>query len=309
MILSRGFNKLAAVATFGLLGWTILPPLLAAPDPKTLPEKYLSAEERAAAHTDLTLSLPAPGEFFAALAKTGSPNWLLAGRATLDLGSTSRPQLALNLGAGVADGYLAVEQQNSQEVKNTGRDILSLARKLNVSEGVMARGRSINEFAENNEWMVLQEELEATQNEIQLALEEQMDSDLLTFIATGAWLRALQSVVLILGDSPDPAAAQLLRQSDIALYLLDRFAQLPQKTLEDPLVVSMRTGLGEIRPMLAIPSEGSFSPEQLSGIQERAAALLKGILSDSPPPNPPNDAPSPDSASGDSSATPTPVEP
>lgn len=239
----------------------------------------MTPQERAQARSELTLSLPSPGEFFAALEKTGSPNWLLAGRAALNLGSSSRPQLALNLGAGVADGYLAVEQQNGQEVKNIGRDILALAKKLNVSEGVMARGRSINEFAENNEWMVLEEELEATRNEIALALEEQKDADLLTFIALGAWLRALQSVLLIIGDTPEPAVANLLQQSDIALYLLDRLETLPEKTRTDPLVVNLTEGLRTIQQGLVLPTGQEFTPEQLQSLESRAGELLAGILS------------------------------
>ena len=35
-----------------------------------------------------------------------------------------------------------------------------------MSENVLSRGNSINEFAENSEWDALQEELEATQNEV-----------------------------------------------------------------------------------------------------------------------------------------------
>jgi hypothetical protein len=243
----------------------------------------MSVEERAGARTELTLSLPSPGEFFAALEKTGSPNWLLAGRAALDLSSSSRSQLALNLGAGVADGYLAVEQQNSQEVKNIGRDILAIAKKLNVSEGVMARGSSINEFAENNEWMVLEEELEATRNEISLALEEQMDADLLTFIAAGAWLRALQAVLLIIGDAPEPGAANLLHQSDIAQYLLERLKKLPEKSRQDQLVANLVGGLGELQQNLALPPGEEFTPEQLQFIENRAGQLLVGLLAAAQP--------------------------
>jgi hypothetical protein len=242
----------------------------------------LSLKERAGARTELTLSLPSPGEFFAALEKTGSPNWLLAGRASLDLSSSSRPQLALNLGAGVADGYLAVEQQNSQEVKNIGRDILAIAKKLNVSEGVMARGRSINEFAENNEWMVLEEELEATRNEISLALEEQMDADLLTFIAAGAWLRALQAVLLIIGDAPEPGVANLLHQAEIAQYLLERLEKLPEKNRQDELVNNLMGGLREIQQILILPAGQEFTPEQLQSMENRAGQLLAGLLAAAP---------------------------
>ena len=61
-----------------------------------------------------------------------------------------------------------VRAQDGQGVKNTGKEIINLARKLNVSQSVISRGNSINDFAENNDWSALREELEATQNEVSI---------------------------------------------------------------------------------------------------------------------------------------------
>jgi hypothetical protein len=46
-----------------------------------------------------------------------------------------------------------------------------------VSEQLLSRGNSINEFAENNEWDTLQEELEATQNEVKSSMQSHADQD------------------------------------------------------------------------------------------------------------------------------------
>ena len=83
----------------------------------------------------------------------------------------NRAQIALNLGGLIADGFIAVEAQDSQQVKNIGTDIIKLAKALGVSENVLSRGNSINEFAENSEWDALQEELEATQNEVKTSMQ------------------------------------------------------------------------------------------------------------------------------------------
>jgi hypothetical protein len=60
----------------------------------------------------------------------------------------NRAQIALNLGGLIADGFIAVEAQDGQQVKNIGTDIIKLAKALGVSENVLSRGKSINEFAE-----------------------------------------------------------------------------------------------------------------------------------------------------------------
>ena len=50
---------------------------------------------------------------------------------------------------------------------------------------VIARGKSISQFAESGAWDQLNEELEATQNEVKKALEENRDTDLITLVSIG----------------------------------------------------------------------------------------------------------------------------
>ena len=97
------------------------------------------------------ISIPTPGELFAALEKPGKPNWTGQYRGPISTTYNNRAQIALNLGGLIADGFIAVEAQDSQQVKNIGTDIIKLAKALGVSQNVLSRGNSINEFAENNE--------------------------------------------------------------------------------------------------------------------------------------------------------------
>src|SRR3954452_2929143 len=129
------------------------------------PAKLAPDQMAKAARTD-SITIPTPGELFAALQKPGKPNWTGAYRGPIPTTYSNRAQMALNLGGLIADGFIAVEAQDSQQVRNIGADILKLAKGLGVSENVLSRGKSINDFAENNEWEALQEELEATQNEV-----------------------------------------------------------------------------------------------------------------------------------------------
>ena len=91
------------------------------------------AELKAAVAID-SLTVPTPGEFFKAIDKTGKPNWVSQFRPPTPIGGVNRAQMALNLGTLIADGYIAVEAQDGQQVKNIGRDVLSLAKKLSVSD-------------------------------------------------------------------------------------------------------------------------------------------------------------------------------
>lgn len=211
------------------------------------PTRGLTKQETAGAVRIESLSIPGPGEFFAAIAKVERPNWsqLTPGRA--NLGATSRPAIALNLGTRVADGYLAVEAQDSQRVKNIGRDIMELARKLNASESALARGKSINDFAENNDWNALREELEAAQNEVKITLHEQKDDDLISLITVGAWVRGVQAGSEIVVRQYSPDAAALLRQPAIADLLLASTETLPDRITSDETLVVVKDALARIR--------------------------------------------------------------
>src|SRR5260221_12147032 len=129
------------------------------------------------------ITVPTPGEFFKAIDKGGKPNWASQFRPPTQIDGTSRAQMALNLGTLIADGYIAVEAQDGQQVKNIGRDVLTLAKKLSVSDRVIARGTNISQFAESGASVQLNEELNATQNEVKKGPKEKGDTNLSTLVS------------------------------------------------------------------------------------------------------------------------------
>src|SRR5438552_2610326 len=126
---------------------------LAAPQAPVLQSSArLSPNELLQAIKSDSVTIPTPGELFVALAKPGKPDWAARYRGPIAMNYRTRAQIALNLGGLIADGFVAVEAQDTQQVKNIGSDIVKMAKALGVSENVLARGNSINQFAENNEW-------------------------------------------------------------------------------------------------------------------------------------------------------------
>ncbi|MDQ2868981.1 MAG: hypothetical protein M3R59_11335, partial [Verrucomicrobiota bacterium] len=142
----------------------------------------LSEEAMKQANRTDEMTIPTPGELFAALQKPGKPNWTGAYRAPIPTTYKDRAQLALNLGGLIADGFIAIEAQDGQQVKNIGSDVIKLAKALGVSQDILNRGNSINDFAETNQWDSLQEELEATQNEVKASMQSHSDQDLVILV-------------------------------------------------------------------------------------------------------------------------------
>src|SRR5438093_10148554 len=102
----------------------------------------LPADQLAKAVRSDSISIPTPGELFAALGKSEKTNWSGQYRGPMPVTYRNRAQIALNLGGLIADGFIAVQAKDSQQVKNIGSDIIKLAKALGVSERLLGRANS-----------------------------------------------------------------------------------------------------------------------------------------------------------------------
>jgi hypothetical protein len=237
----------------------------------------LTAEQTRAANRTDDFSIPTPGEFIAALSKIGKADWSSKTRPPIPTNFPSRAQQALNLGTLIADGYIAVEAEDKQGVKNIGKDITDLAKNLSVQEEVISRGKSLTEFADDGQWDVLREELEATQNEVKGKFAENNDQDLITLVTVGGWVRGTEVVSALIAQNYSEPGAKLLRQPGIVEFLSAKLDALPEKLRDDPAVKRTRTKLMELKAAV------SFSPTTLPDqaavkkIHALASELVKDI--------------------------------
>lgn len=237
----------------------------------------LSADELKNAVSVDALTVPTPGEFFKAIEKGGKPNWASEYRPPISINSTDRAQMALNLGTLIADGYIAVEAHDGQQVKNVGKDVLAVAKKLSVSQSVLARGQSITQFAENNAWDQLNEELEATQNEVKKAMEENRDTDLITLVSIGGWIRGTEVVTGLILQNYNPEDAKLLRQPALVGYLKGKLTQLPERIQKDPLVQTINQDLSGIQKMVSFSADHVPSVDEVKDLNTAASKITKEI--------------------------------
>lgn len=238
----------------------------------------LTKEQIKSAVRSDAVTIPTPGEFFAAMDEQGQPNWTQL-FAPKSVGTTaSREQMALMLGVLVADGYIAVQAQDGQGVKNTGKDIINLAKKLNVSQSVLSRGNSINDFAENNDWSALREELEATQNEVKLSMAEQKDKDLVILVTVGAWIRGTQVASGFISKNYSPGLAGLLRQPAIIDYLLAELGNLPERMQKDPLMVEVQQKLREVLGLVNTKDRTPPAQDTVNAVTATMDALIDDIV-------------------------------
>src|SRR5213596_4410735 len=213
----------------------------------------LPADQLAKAVRNDSITIPTPGELFAALEKPGKPNWVGQMRGPISTSYKNRAQIALNLGSLIADGFIAVEAKDSQQVKNIGTDIIKLAKALGVSENVLSRGNSINEFAENDEWDTLQEELEATQNEVKSSMQSHSDQDLIILVSLGGWIRGTQVVSGAILENYDQGSAKVLRQPALVGFMQSKINEISPELRDEPLVKGVSEQLAGIQKLVSFP--------------------------------------------------------
>jgi len=241
----------------------------------------LDSEQMSSAVFMETVTLPSPGEFFAAVDKQFQPNWSQLVKPAVPVATTQREHLALQLGVLLADGFVAIEAQDGQTAKNNGRDVLSLAKKLNVSQNVLARGKNISDLADKGDWRTLREELDAMQNDIRLSMQEQNDYDLLVFLMIGSWIRQMEIAADLLIKNPIPDATELLVQPAILEHLLERLNGLPEKARANPLP---QTFLAKLEPMKNHMAKGAYAPLDDASVREIAATMTALLNTAAEPP-------------------------
>src|SRR5256714_2734782 len=242
----------------------------------------LPADQLAKAVRSDSISIPTPGELFAALGKSEKTNWSGQYRGPMPVTYRNRAQIALNLGGLIADGFIAVEAKDSQQVKNIGSDIIKLAKALGVSEKLLSRGNSINEFAENNEWDTLQEELEATQNEVKSSMQSHSDEDLVILVTLGGWIRGTQVVSAVIMQNYDERSAKVLRQPALVRLIQSKIDNISPELRSEPLIKDMSDQLAGIEKLVSFPLGKAPSVDEVRKVNEAVGKVMDEIENKAP---------------------------
>ena len=245
-------------------------------------QRLSSDQMTKAARTD-SISVPTPGELFAALGKTGKINWSAQYRGPMPMTYSNRAQIALNLGGLIADGFIAVEAKDGQQVKNIGSDIMKLGKALGVSEQLLSRGNSINEFAEHNEWDTLQAELEATENEVKSSMQSHADQDLVILVTLGGWIRGTQVVTEAIIKNYNEPAAKVLRQPGLVRFMQSKVNEISPELRQEHLVNDVSEQLTGLEKLVSFPEGKSPSAEEVQKVNEAVGKLMTEIEIKEPP--------------------------
>lgn len=221
--------------------------------------------------------VPVPSEVFSVLDKLGEPNWRHEIRELEVPNTSDRTKLALLFGHVVAEGFVAVQAEDKEAVKDAGKDVISIATALGLTKAVRPHAQAILDAADKNDWKSIRKEFDQTQKTVKDTMEEMKDIDLSQCVSLGGWLRGTASVTSIVGKNFSADRAELLNQPMLVEHFLNAISKMPKNTQEHDLLRAIRKGLGGVLEKMEGAVDG-FSKDAVTDISKTCETLLADIL-------------------------------
>ena len=227
--------------------------------------------------------VPVPNEVFAVLDKLGKPRWAgLIHRETSKAKPTGEaPQVAMMLGAIIAEGFVAVEAEDAGEVKDLGRAILTFSNAIGVRKAVVRRANSIIEFADRKSWNRVRSELDGALADVRGAMIELNSEPLAHLVSLGGWLRGTEVLAEVVAMDFTRTGAELLHQPGLVEHFDHQIAALKPRFRGERVVVKVKKGLADIRPLIGQEDGSRISSKTVKEIAVLAGSLVKTISSKS----------------------------
>ena len=226
--------------------------------------------------------VPVPSAVFVTLDKFAHSNWRAVQRPELARWKPhgNQTEIALLLGAVIAEGFIAVEAEDLGEVKSVGQAVLTLTRGLGVERAALRRSRSIIEHAERGDWAAVRKEWDGLIPDVERGMKELKSEQLAQFVSLGGWLRGAQALSMLVSQDYSRENAVLLQQRGLIDHFDKQLEAMRGDTGTKSVVIRMRDGLRRMRALLA-PDDNSIPKQKVEEIASVARDLLKDIASKS----------------------------
>ncbi len=220
--------------------------------------------------------VPVPSEVFSVLDKLGEPNWQQELRELDFPKTTDRTKLALIFGVVVAEGFVAVQAEDPEKVKDIGREVIDLATALGLIKSVRPHAQAILDAADKNDWRSIRKEFDQTQKTVRDSMEQMKDMDLSQCVSLGGWLRGTSSVTSVVSKNFSADRAELLNQPMLVEHFISTISKMSPRMKENQLVSDIAKGLATVLAKMEGAVDG-FTKEAVRDIGKTCDALLAEI--------------------------------
>ncbi len=194
-----------------------------------------------------------------------------------DVAPSDRPRLALNTGALIAEGFLAVVAEKQSRLDDIGRLLIRHAKGLGVSEHITRHSKSILEKGAAKDWDGIRAELVATQRDVEKAMMALKDEEIAHLVALGGWTRGLEISATLVAENYAPERAAILVQASVLDYFIDRVSTLNPSLKKTILFTLTAANLAAIRTLAIKDGGAPPNAEELLKIRNLAGSIIKTI--------------------------------
>lgn len=198
------------------------------------------------------VAMPVPKEIFHSLDQFRNANWRAVQRPEIARWKShgDQAQIATLLGVVMAEGFIAMEAQDSTEIRNIGNRVLTLARGLGVEERALRRSRSIMELAGKSEWSAARKEWNGVLSDVESGMIALNSEHLSQLMSLGGWLRGSEALCALVLQDYSTERSELIRQPVLIDYLENQLLGMNSEIQSRPMVVKMLEGIRRIRALI-----------------------------------------------------------
>jgi len=222
--------------------------------------------------------VPVPSEVFSVLDKLGEPNWQQELRDVDFPNTTDRTKLAMIFGVVVAEGFVAVQAEDTEKVKDIGREVIDMATALGLIKSVRPHAQAILDAADKSDWRSIRKEFDQTQKTVRDSMEQMKDMDLSQCVSLGGWLRGTGSVTSVVTKNFSADRAELLNQPMLVEHFLSTIGKMSPKMKEHNTISDVSKGLTFILEKMEGAVDG-FTKDAVRDIGKTCDSLLLEIRS------------------------------
>lgn len=229
--------------------------------------------------------VPVPSEIFGVLDRVGpKPNWVAVQHPITGVVQPTgeQPQIALMLGTVIAEGFIAVEAEDTTQVKQVGKSVLNLATALGVGAKVKKRAQAITDAADKKDWADVRRELDGALDDVKKAMADMSSESLSQLVSLGGWIRGTEALTAVVTNSYTKDGAELLHQPVLLDYFERRLAHLKPRDKMNPVITQVQKKILEIRPLIGLTEDTDISEKSVQEINGITSDLVKSINSKVP---------------------------
>ena len=183
---------------------------------------------------------------------------------------------ALLLGAVIAEGFIAVEAEDTAEAKSVGRAVLKLAAASGWKGPRSDAAAASSSTRRKGTGLPYGREWDGVLPDVQQGMKQLKSDQLAQLVSLGGWVRGSEAFAALVPQNHSKEDAELFRQPALFNHFEKQLAGVSGDVATDPIVVTMGAGLRKVRKMLA--SGGTqISPEKVKQISSTSSELIQSL--------------------------------